>query len=97
MRGLSFHGDFALIGLSKSRENKTFSGLALDDNLKSHQVESRCGIQIVDLRTGDMVHWLRMEGVVNELYDVIPLPGIRRPKALGFKTDEIRRLLSIES
>jgi len=25
------------------------------------------------------------------------LPGIRRPKALGFKTDEIRRLLSIES
>lgn len=97
MRGLSFHGDFALIGLSKSRENKTFSGLALDDNLKSHQVEARCGIQVVDLRTGDMVHWLRMEGVVNELYDVIPLPGIRRPKALGFKTDEIRRLLSIES
>jgi len=97
MRGLSFHGDFALVGLSKSRDNKTFSGLALDNNLASHQVEPRCGIQIIDLRTGDMVHWLRMEGIVNELYDVVSLPGVRRPKALGFKTDEIRRVLSIET
>ena len=58
MRGLSFHGDFALIGISKPRHDKTFSGLALDANLKSRNVEARCGIQIVDLRTGDVVHWL---------------------------------------
>ena len=97
MRGLSFHGDFALVGLSKPRENKTFSGLALDDHLKSKQVEARCGIQVIDLRTGDIVHWLRMEGIVNELYDVVSLPKTRRPMALGFKTDEIRRMLSIET
>lgn len=97
MRGLSFHGHFALVGLSKPRHNKTFSGLALDDHLKSRNAEARCGVQIIDLRTGDIVHWLRMEGVVNELYDVITLPQIRRPMALGFKTDEIRRVLSIET
>ena len=97
MRGLSFHGHFALIGLSKPRHNKTFSGLALDDNLKSRNAEARCGVQIIDLRTGDIVHWLRMEGVVDELYDVIILPHVRRPMALGFKTDEIRRVLSIET
>ena len=97
MRGLSFHGHFALIGLSKPRHNKTFSGLALDDNLKSRNAEARCGVQIIDLRTGDIVHWLRMEGVVDELYDVIILPHARRPMALGFKTDEIRRVLSIET
>lgn len=96
MRGLSFHGDYALIGLSKPRHNKTFSGLPLDDNLKSRQAEPRCGIQVIDLRTGDVVHWLRIEGVVDELYDVVALPGVRRPMALGFKTDEIRRVLSIE-
>lgn len=96
MRGLSFHGDFALIGISKPRHDKTFSGLALDANLKSRNAEARCGVQIVDLRTGDVVHWLRMEGVVEELYDVVVLPGVRRPMALGFKTDEIRRILSIE-
>ncbi|MEQ1815184.1 MAG: TIGR03032 family protein [Nitrosomonas sp.] len=97
MRGLSFHGHFALVGLSKPRHNKTFSGLALDDNLKSRNTEARCGVQIIDLRTGDIVHWLRMEGVVDELYDVIILPHVRRPMALGFKTDEIRRVLSIET
>ena len=97
MRGLSFHGNFALVGLSKPRHNKTFSGLALDANLKSRNVEARCGVQVIDLRTGDVVHWLRMDGVVEELYDVIVLPQVRCPMALGFKTDEIRRVLSIET
>lgn len=96
MRGLSFHGDYALIGLSKPRHNKTFSGLALDANLKSRNAEPRCGVMVVDLKTGDAVHWFRLEGIVDELYDVVALPNIRRPMALGFKTDEIRRVLSVE-
>ncbi len=96
MRGLAFHGDFALVGLSKPRHNKTFSGLPLDEALKAKQAEPRCGVQVIDLRTGDAVHWLRIEGVVEELYDVVALPGVRRPMALGFKTDEIRRVLSVE-
>lgn len=97
MRGLSFHGDFALVGLSKPRENKTFTGLPLDEKLKSRKAEARCGVQVIDLRTGDAVHWLRIEGIVDELYDVIPLPGVRCPMALGFKTDEIRRVISVEA
>lgn len=96
MRGLYFHGDFALVGLSKPRHNKTFSDLPLDANLKSRGAEARCGVQIIDLRTGDIVHWLRIEGIVDELYDVVALPGVQRPMALGFKTDEIRRVISIE-
>jgi uncharacterized protein (TIGR03032 family) len=97
LRGLSLHGNFAMVGLSKPRHNKTFSGLPLDDLLKARHTEPRCGIHVIDLRTGDAPHWLRMEGVVEELYDVVALPGVRRPMALGFKTDEIRRVLSIES
>lgn len=96
MRGLYFHGDFALIGLSRPRHNKTFEGLPLDEQLRSRQAEARCGIQVIDLRTGDAVHWLRIEGIVEEIYDVITLPGVRNPMALGFKTDEIRRVISIE-
>ncbi len=38
-----------------------------------------------------------IEGVVAEFYDVVALPGVRRPMALGFKTDEIRCVLSVES
>jgi uncharacterized protein (TIGR03032 family) len=97
MRGLSFVGDFAVVGLSLNRENKTFQGLALEDNLKKRKAEPRCGLQVIDLRTGDVVHWLRIEGVVRELYDVSVLPGVRRPMALGLKTDEIRRVISVGS
>ncbi|APZ93399.1 TIGR03032 family protein [Fuerstiella marisgermanici] len=94
-RGLWFHGDYAIIGLSKQRENRTFSGLDLDQNLGKAQVDPRCGLHVIDLRTGDAIHWVRIEGVVSELYDVIILPGIRRPQALGFRTDEIRRVLRV--
>ncbi len=41
------------------------------------------------------MHWLRIEGVVDELYDVAVLPNVKRPMAIGLKTDEIRRVLSI--
>ena len=33
LRGLAFVDDFAVVGLSKCRQNKTFSGLALDERL----------------------------------------------------------------
>jgi len=95
LRGLCFIDDFAVVGLSKPRENKTFSGLALDDHLAERDAEARCGLYVINLRTGDSVHWLRIEGIVSELYDVVALPDVVRPMALGFKTDEIRRTLSI--
>jgi len=43
------------------------------------------------------IHRMRIEGVVNELYDVIALPGIERPTMIGFRAQEIRRVISIES
>jgi uncharacterized protein (TIGR03032 family) len=95
LRGLSFHGNYAIVGLSKSRQNKTFSGLELDSNLKSAGVEARCGVQVINLATGDVVHWIRLEGIVDELYDTVVLPQVVRPQALGFKTDEIRRVLRV--
>jgi uncharacterized protein (TIGR03032 family) len=96
LRGVAFHGNYALLGTSKPRHNKTFSGLPLDDALTQRNVEARCGIQVVDLRTGDAVHWIRFEGLVDELYDVITLPAVRNPSLIGFVNDEIRRLISME-
>lgn len=95
-RGLAIIGDYAVVGLSKPRDSKTFGDLALAENLARRDADPRCGLHIVDLRTGDAAHWLRLEGVVAELYDVVALPGVRRPMALGFVTDEIRRMLTIE-
>jgi len=96
IRGLSFIGDFAVVGLSQPRHNKTFSGLALDEALAKRDADPRSGLQVIDLRTGDIVHWLRVEGMVEELYDVTVIPGVLRPMAIGFKTDEIRRMITID-
>ena len=93
LRGLAFVGGFAIAGLSKPRDGN-FSGLALQDNLADRDAEARCGLVVIDLSSGDIVQWVRIEGVIEELYDVVTLPGARRPMALGFKTDEVRRLLS---
>jgi uncharacterized protein (TIGR03032 family) len=96
LRGLAFAGDFAIVGLSKQRKERTFSGLALDDNLKEKDAEARCGLWVIDLKSGVVAHWLELEGVVIELYDVQVLPGVERPMALGFRTDEIQRLITID-
>jgi uncharacterized protein (TIGR03032 family) len=95
-RGLSFVNDFAVVGSSKCRQNGTFSGLELDKTLADKKVEARSGLHIIDLRTGDIVHSLRMEGVVEELYDVVVLENHTLPMAVGFKSDEIRRMISVE-
>ncbi len=95
-RGLAIIGNFAIIGLSTCRENRTFSGLPLDDALAAKDVQPRCGLLVVDLRTGDIAHSLTIEGIVRELYDVAVLPGVLMPSALGFKTDEIRRSITVE-
>lgn len=95
-RGLGFAGKYAVIGLSVARENRTFTGLALDEALAKRDLAARCGLAVIDLASGDMIHWLRLEGVVRELFDVAFLPGVRRPSAIGFKTDEVKRLISIE-
>lgn len=96
LRGASFVGDYAIVGLSLPRENRTFSGLALDEKLQKADTDARCALQVIDLKTGDIVHWLRIEGVVQELYDVSVLPGVQRPMAIGFMTDEIRRILTVD-
>ena len=97
IRGLAIHGHFAVVGTSMPRHNRTFSDLALDAELKRRDVEPRCGLMVIDLRSGDIVHWIRLEGVVQELYDVVVLPGVTRPMALGLVSDEIRRTVSLEN
>ncbi|MBE9076943.1 TIGR03032 family protein [Romeria aff. gracilis LEGE 07310] len=95
LRGLAFAGDFAVVGLSEPRHNKSFQGLPLDDALTAKGATPRCGLGVIDLRSGDLVHTLRIEGVIAELYDVAVIPGVRRPMAIGFRNDEIRRVLSV--
>jgi hypothetical protein len=36
-----------------------------------------------------------LSGVVTELYDVVALPGVVRPMALGFRTEEVQRMITV--
>jgi uncharacterized protein (TIGR03032 family) len=95
-RGLNFIGHYAVVGISEARENRTFSGLPLDAALTQRGATARCGLLVIDTRTGDTVEWVRLEGIVRELFDVAVLPGVRNPAAIGFKTDEVTRVISID-
>ena len=95
-RGLAFVGDHAIVGLSLARDNRTFAGLPLDDALSERDAEPRCGLVVFDLNSGDLIAWVRIAGVVRELYDVAVLPNVARPSLIGFKSDEVGYIISIE-
>jgi uncharacterized protein (TIGR03032 family) len=90
LRGLCFVGDYAVVGSSKPRRGDIYSGLALDDALESRGARPHLGLFVVDLRRGELVEWLLIEGPVRELFDVCALAGVQRPAAIGLRTDEIR-------
>jgi uncharacterized protein (TIGR03032 family) len=97
LRGLAFVANrFALVGLSKPRENKTFSGLPLDAALKDRKVSARCGFYVIDTASGDVVHSVTIEGVATELYEVAVLPHIRQPAMIGLASEEQKRTISVE-
>jgi uncharacterized protein (TIGR03032 family) len=95
IRGVTIVGDYAVVGLSKPR-HKTFQGLPLDARLTKENIGARCGLYVVDLIKGGTPHWLTMEGLVTELYDVVSLADVARPSMIGFRNDQIRRVISLE-
>lgn len=96
LRGLAFYKNYALIGLSKPRHERTFAGLPLEELLSKRKTDPKCGIFIVDINTGEIVHSLKSEGEIVELYDVQVLPNTKRPSALDIRTDDISRFIAIE-
>jgi uncharacterized protein (TIGR03032 family) len=77
-RGLAFAAPFAFVGLSQVRETNVFGGIPLTQRV----AERQCGVYIVDLRTGNVVGFLRFEGDVREIFDVQVLHGLRYPDLL---------------
>lgn len=93
VRGLAFWGNFALVGMSKLRSS-SFGGLALEQRLADIGQTSKCGLLIIDITTGQIVHCLQIEGPVEELFDVVILPDTVCPQAIGFQSENIDRLVS---
>nr|WP_319383020.1 TIGR03032 family protein [uncultured Roseibium sp.] len=93
LRGLAFHNNNAIVGLSLPRD-ESFAGLDLDAALKSRNAEPWCGLQIINLQSRETVEWLRIQGEVDELYDVAVLPDVQCPMALDFYEEGIQRAIT---
>lgn len=96
-RGLALVGGYAVVGLSRPRGNLTFEGLELEAALRKRDATPRCGLLVVELATGQAVHWLRFEHTIEELYDVVALPGIMQAEAIGFRGDDLERMAMPET
>ncbi len=78
-RGLDFLGPYAFVGLSQVRESAVFSGISLTERVS----ERNCGVWVVDIRSGQIVAFLKFEDAVQEVFAVSMLQGIRFPDVLG--------------
>lgn len=95
MTDFQVHGDFAIVALSRRYQGSDFSGLPLADNLSNKGARAQCAIAVIDLQRGELVHWMRLAGIIDELKGVAVLPDVRRAAAVGLMSDEICRVLSI--
>lgn len=80
-RGLSLYGGYAFVGLSKARP--TLESVPIVAN----RDKLRCGIWVIDLRTGATAAHLEFSAGVEEIFDVQVLPGIVSPYISGPAAD----------
>jgi uncharacterized protein (TIGR03032 family) len=90
LRGLCFHGPYALVGLSKIRERHIFGGLPVQQRCQN----LLCGVAVVDLRSGQEAGFFEFTAGCEELYDVEFLPGVRRPMILNLLRPEVHEAVT---
>ncbi len=88
LRGLSIWNGHGIATVSLPRDG-TFKDLELDRNIRARDGEAWCGIQIVDLRTGGIVEWIRLNGFIKETVRCRSYSGFTRPDGLGCRNARI--------
>lgn len=95
LRGMAIHDNHAIVTVSKPRDG-TFKGLLLDNELSTRDAEAWCGVLIVNLTSGDIVEWIRLDGHITELFDVTAMPGVKCPMSVGPGTVEIQNSIAFD-
>ena len=85
-RGLALRGPYAFVGLSKIRPTSAMDGVPLAER----RDELKCGVAVVDLRSGRVSALLEFQTAVEEIFDVQLLPGLRLPEVIGFQQETIQ-------
>ena len=82
LEGLAFFGHHAIMGISRARNPELWAGLPLAHHLVEKGAVARCGVQVIDLRSGEVLAWIRLEGEFYEVRGVAVLAGIKKPQVL---------------
>ena len=82
LRGLAFHNDYAIIGLSQARHNGKFKDLQLGETLDRRNEKAICGIMVVNIKTHQVSHSMEFEAPFTELFDVQAIADIGHPTLL---------------
>jgi uncharacterized protein (TIGR03032 family) len=85
-RGLALVGPYAFVGLSKIRPTSAMDGVPLADRRE----RLKCGVAVVDLRSGQTTAFLEFQSAVEEIFDVQLLPGLRFSEVIGFQQETIQ-------
>ena len=94
-RGLTFCGNYAVVGLSKLRSPQ-FTGLPLEQRLEADGLpEGACGLRVIDLANGAVLHSLDLPEPIDELFDLAVLEGVRQPRALGLLDEDTDCLVKL--
>jgi uncharacterized protein (TIGR03032 family) len=90
-RGLAFAGPYAFVGLSKIRATSAMDGVPL----AQRREQLKCGVAVVDLRTGQVIGLLDFDTAVEEIFDVQLLYGWRFPEIMGFQKETVHNTFII--
>lgn len=85
LRGLTFVGDFALVGLCKIRESNIFGGMPV----KERHDRLLCGVAVVNIVSGERVGVFEFTSGCEEIFDIRFLDGIHKPSILNTERPEI--------
>jgi len=93
LRGLAVHNGYAVVTASKPRDG-SFKELELQREIEKRDGDAWCGLFVINLRHGDIVEWVKLDGVIGELFDVAILLEYRCPMSLGIGTIEIQNSIT---
>ena len=95
-QSLTFCGNFALIAVSLKSQGKGLVSTKLASKLAEQKLSPMCGMQWVDLRTGQSAAAFLAEGIIEEISGISVLANTHMPKLIGFKNDEIYRYMAFD-
>ena len=95
LRGLAIRGNYALVTVSKPRQGG-FTDLPIEREMNRRFATPMCGVLIIDLRDGDIVEWVKIEGDATELFAVELMPDVACPMSIGLGTLEFDNAVTFE-